>query len=454
MRRYLLLFVALVLVLAGCGGPAQKAEKTQVRWFVGLGAGTDEPTIAAQEEIVKRYNESQDEIELVLEIVPNNQAYQTLATELSGGNAPDVVGPVGIRGRDSFKGAWIDLQPLVEKYQFDLSIFDAPMVDFYRNPGEGLLGLPFAIYPSFLYVNEELFEEAGIPLPPTEYGQPYVDENGKSWPWDMDTVKRIAVKLTVDQNGNDASSPDFDPQNIVQWGFGIQWTDARGIGTLFGPGTFVAPDGGAQIPPHWAEGWKWVYDGMWKSHFYPNGPYGSSDLLKNGDWFSSGRVAMVHCHLWYAGFAEINFKWNIYPVPAHKGKTTAKMHADTFLITKQSKNPDAAFKVLSYLVDDVAGELCAVYGGMPAKKELQGDFLEKFFEKRWPGQEFNLKVVQDSIQFADNPNHESWMPSFQEANTRYNQFTDLIFNNPDVDVDAEIQKLKEDLDKIFRAAQQ
>ena len=95
MRRYLLLIVGLVLVLTGCGGPAQKAEKTQVRWFVGLGAGTDEPTIAAQEEIVKRYNESQDEIELVLEIVPNNQAYQTRATELSGGNAPDVVGPVG-----------------------------------------------------------------------------------------------------------------------------------------------------------------------------------------------------------------------------------------------------------------------------------------------------------------------------------------------------------------------
>ena len=30
------------------------------------------------------------------------------------------------------------------------------------------------------------------------------------------------MKLTVDKNGNDATSADFDPTNIVQWGFDMQ----------------------------------------------------------------------------------------------------------------------------------------------------------------------------------------------------------------------------------------
>jgi multiple sugar transport system substrate-binding protein len=81
---------------------------------LGLGAGSDEPQIARQEAIVDAFNASQDDIELVLEIVPNDVAYDTLATQIAAGNAPDIVGPVGIRGRDSFFGAWLDLQPYIE----------------------------------------------------------------------------------------------------------------------------------------------------------------------------------------------------------------------------------------------------------------------------------------------------------------------------------------------------
>ena len=33
------------------------------------------------------------------------------------------------------------------------------------------------------------------------------------------------MKLTVDENGNDATSADFDPANIVQWGFDAQFMD-------------------------------------------------------------------------------------------------------------------------------------------------------------------------------------------------------------------------------------
>ena len=73
--------------------PAEEAapgEKVTIRWFVGLGAGSDQPTFAAQEQVVADYNASQDKIELVLEIVDANVAPDTLATQIAGGNAPDI----------------------------------------------------------------------------------------------------------------------------------------------------------------------------------------------------------------------------------------------------------------------------------------------------------------------------------------------------------------------------
>ena len=294
-----ILVILLGLTLAACGGAATEApaveepaaeepaaeepamgEKTQVRWFVGLGAGSDEGTFEPQNAFVEKFNASQDKIELVIEIVDNEVAYDTLATQIAAGNAPDIVGPVGIRGRDSFKGAWLDLQPLIDANNYDLSDFDPALVEFYQVKEEGQLGIPFAIFPSFVIYNKDLFDEGGFPYPPAEYGAPYVDENGDELEWNIETLTELAKKLTVDANGNDATVAEFDSENIVQFGWQNQWTDPRGVGTFFGAGSLVNDAGNAQVPEHWVEAWKWTYDGWWKDWFIPNGPYGGADILQ------------------------------------------------------------------------------------------------------------------------------------------------------------------------------
>ena len=449
MKKLVIALCAIALVAS-----TASAEKTKVRWFVGLGSGGDAPVVLVEKKVVEDFNKSQGDIELVLDVVGNAQAYNTLATQISGGNAPDIVGPVGIRGRDSFKGAWADLDPLVKKYHYDLSQFDKSMVNFYRTKGEGLVGLPYGIYPSFIYVNKALFKEAGIPLPPQKFGQPYVDANGKSRTWDMDCLREIAMQLTVDANGNDATSKSFDPNKIVQFGFGQQYGDLRGVATLFGANTFVAADGkSAQIPANWAAAWKWMYDGMWKDHFYPTKTYSDSDLLSKGDWFASGKIAMSYVHTWYAGFAAIQkLDWDIAVAPSYKGKTTAKMHADTFEITRYSKKQDAAFKAMEYLLQ--SPDLLKAYGGMPAKTSEQRAFLADFAKAKFPNNNVNWQVATDSIKYADNPNHESYMPSFQEAVTRYSVFYDEMCSKPGLDLAKEEANLKTDLTKIFAAAKQ
>ncbi|MFZ1400916.1 MAG: extracellular solute-binding protein, partial [Candidatus Promineifilaceae bacterium] len=419
-------------------------DRVQVRWFVGLGAGSDEPMFAPQEKVVADFNASQDQIELVLEIVDADQAYATLATQIAAGNAPDIVGPVGIRGRDFFRGAWLDLQPLIDGENYDLSDFDPALVEFYVDQQEGQLGLPFAIFPSFLSVNYDLFDEAGLEYPPMEYGAPYINANGEEVPWDLDAMRDVALLLTVDANGNDATSPDFDKDNIVQFGYYEQWTDFRGAATLFGPGALVDDNGNAQVPANWREAAKWFYDGMWNEVFYPNGVYDASDIIA-GNGFESGNVAMSHTHLWYHGccIGNIDFTWNLAAMPANAtGQPTAKMHADTFGIMKSTENPEAAWEVLKFFIGENAQEMTTMYGGMPARLSLQDSYFGTFEENLGiADQGINWQVVVDSMAFADNPNHESYMPSPQEANDRYNEFWSLLGQEPDRDVDADIDLL-------------
>ncbi|GAB4573362.1 MAG: extracellular solute-binding protein [Anaerolineae bacterium] len=457
-RLLVVLSVLLVLSLVPLGVQAQ-GDRVQIRWFVGLGAGTDGPVIEQEEAFVDAFNASQDKIELVLEVVDNNQAYDVLNTQIAAGNPPDIVGPMGIRGRSSFPGVWLDLTPLIEATNYDLSDFDPALVDFYKVEGQGQLGLPFAVFPSFMMYNKDLFDEAGLPYPPANYGDPYIDWEGNEREWNIDTLRELAMLLTVDANGNDATMEEFDPENIVQFGYGTQFTDLRGRLTLFGAGNFVDAEGNAVIPEHWRDGAEWYHKAMWEDWFYPNGVYSGTDLMGQGNWFNSGNIAMVTLHLWYLGWgtADLDAEWDLAPVPSYNGVTTAKLHADTFGIMKTTQHPEEAFTVLTYLLGEGAEELTRIYGGMPARLSLQDGYFERFragLEEAYPNQNFdvNWDVVVQSLSYPDNPNHEEGMPSFLEAEARYNEFATLADNDPDFDVQAGLDQLQADLQAIFDAA--
>ncbi|MBC8172043.1 MAG: extracellular solute-binding protein [Anaerolineae bacterium] len=459
-KRNSVRLVLLAVILLLSFNILQAQDKVQVRWYVGLGAGTDAPTIAAQEAVVIAFNESQSEIELVLEVVDNAQAYDVLNTQIAAGNAPDVVGPMGIRGRASFPGAWLDLTPLIESTSYDLSDFDPALVDFYKVEGEGQLGIPFAVFPYFTMYNKNLFDEAGLNYPPANYGDPYIDADGNEVEWNIETVTNLAKILTVDVNGNDATMEGFDPANIIQWGFGVSHTDIRGRDTLFGAGNFVDADGNAVIPETWRFAENWYHDAMYGPQaFYPSGAYAGSDLLAGGNWFGSGNVAMVPINQWYMGWgtADLAAAWDIAPIPSYNGVTTAKLHADTFGILKYSENPEAAFTVLSYLMGEKSGELAQVYGGMPARLSLQGDFYTNYqasLSEQYPDTNFDINwdVARQALGFPDNPNHEEGLPSLLESTDRYTQYAQLVDNNADADVDAELDSLQADLQAIFDAA--
>jgi multiple sugar transport system substrate-binding protein len=466
------------LMLAACGGattqpPAEPptkpaatlaptqpaAEKIQIRWFVGLGTGTNPEQVTTQEEVVADFNASQDRIELVLEIVPYDAARDTLSTQIASGAGPDIVGPVGWGGSNDFYGQWLDLTPYIESSGFDTSIFDPALVKFYQTE-EGQVGLPFAVFPGAMYFVPAMFDEAGLNYPPQVYGEKYKFPDGREADWNWETITEVARLLTVDINGKNSTEEGFDRTQIVQVGYNAQWQSILSVGTFYG-GAAKIYSGDAKgsykstIPDSWKEGWKWYYEGMWGAQpFIPTGPLSGTPEFGNGNVFNSGKAAMGLTQTWYTCClgefknAGLEFQLGIQPIGAN-GKVAGRVDADTFRILKTTKHPEEAFEVLAYLITTGGDKLLPVYGAMPAIAEK----TDAFFAQKSADYPFvtdaSWNVFIQGLAYPDTPSSEQYQPNSIKANARFATFFDLMNNTQGLDFDAEFQKLVDDLNVIY-----
>jgi multiple sugar transport system substrate-binding protein len=463
------------LVLAACTGGGQTTapsasgggaseppagEPVEIRWFCCLGAGDNAETqVPTENAVVEQFNATHDNIELVLEIVDYDSAFDVMSTQVAGGNAPDIVGPVGVSGAEAFHGQWLDLTSLIESTGYDLSQYPEAAVDFYNIGGEGQIGIPFATFPSMVYYQRDMFDEAGLEYPPHAYGDPYVLD-GNEVEWDFDTFKEVAKRLTVDVNGNDATSADFDPEQIEQYGYDPIFQDLRAIGSYFGAGSLVAEDGTtAQIPDPWREAWVWHYENIWTDHVTMTEALRDAPEFGNENPFNAGRAAMAMSHLWYTCCASpvddagdpVDPNWDIGVVPSHHGTYTSNFNADTFRIWGETEHPEEAFEVLTYLVGDASEDLLGIYGGMPARTADQDAFFANL-DERWT-QGVDWQVAIDGVEYADNPSFEAWTPAYQETFAAIVSFGSTLRTDGSLDIEAAITDFEAEIQAIFDAAE-
>ncbi len=455
-KSFLTLALVSVLALVLVVGPAAAQDKVTITWFVGLGTGTDAQQIENENKVVADFNASQDKIELVINIGASFETSRdTLSTLIAAGTPPDIVGPVGVGGSNAFSDQWLNLKPLIDSTGYDLSVFDPALLDLYKTADGGLVGIPFAVFPSVTYYNRGLFDEAGLNYPPQEFDKPYVMPDGSEVPWNYDTAANIAKILTVDSNGNDATSADFDPANIVQFGLNFQWAALRLIWTDFQPESWYdSASGKIAIPDSWRKGTQWLWDGMWKDHFIPNNTYGSSEQFGTGNIFQSGKLAMAIVPLWYTcclGDSVGKFEWDFATVPqSFDGKYHVATDADTFRLTKGGAHQEEAFTVLSYLLDEAVPTLAPTYGAFPARPAYQQAWIDsKSAQYDWG---INWQVAVNSLAY-NNPvsqHHESDYPNWQKGYDRTAAFLTLLTGDTgaDIDVNKELDTFQSDMQAI------
>jgi multiple sugar transport system substrate-binding protein len=425
----------------------------KLRWYCCLGTGEDPAQIPTEEEVAAGFGTKYPGSSLKFEVVTYDAARDTLSTQIASGNSPDVVGPVGVGGLAAYEGQWLDLGPHITGTGYDTSQYDPAAVEFYKTD-DGQIGLPFAVYPSMLWYKADMFEEAGLETPPHEYGAKYKMPDGSEVEWNYDTINELAKLLTVDKNGKDANDPDFDPDNIVQYGFEPQRDDLRGLGAYWGAGNLAGPDGKTvTIPDAWKDAWKFWYDGMWKDHTIMTGAVAESEEFSGGGYpFFSGRVAMSENFLWTTyGVADAGTDWDLAAIPSHNGTITSPLNADTFAIHEGTKNPDAAFAALTYILDDSADKLLQLYGGMPARPDRQDAFFETLGQSDGFPDEVDWQVAKDSLQYADKPNFEAAMPKYNETLTILEKYESKWSTTDGLNMDQEIEALRAEIQAAWDA---
>lgn len=104
----------------------------------------------------------------------------------------------------------VDLQPLVERDGVATDIYYPGLADLWAKDG-ARYGLPKDWDTIAVVYNQSLFEAAGV-------DPAIMDE----WTWNLEdggTFLQTIAALTLDANGNNGLSPDFDKTNVVQYGF-------------------------------------------------------------------------------------------------------------------------------------------------------------------------------------------------------------------------------------------
>jgi multiple sugar transport system substrate-binding protein len=431
--------------------PAQTSGKRKVVYYIGYGTGTAPEQVDGQKVLIEKFNSTHQDIEVELMVVPHDEATQRFTAMAAGGNAPEVIGAIGFAdiGILSDTGVIQDLGPFVEKSKFNTDIYYGPVVEIMKTffPEGKQMALPFGIYPAMTFYNKDAFDAAGLPYPPHDYGNKA---------WNFDKVREDGMKLTLDKNGNDATSADFDPTAIAQWGYDDSWIAMRNYLFVWGAPTYGAvttPDMKTAIvnQPDWVKGVQWLSDGVWKDHFIPDASgqatYGA---VGNGDPFSTGMAAMFLTHTWYMpeGLTGVTFKYDIAPVPmAPSGEQIVRADVDGFAMVKGSDQQDAAWEFMTWLVQpEQIVDVCLIYGCMPPISSVEAKYRGIMAEK-WPGLDYD--VIYKGMEFLRH--NDAYVIEQKKIDDVLNNAQSLIYTGDNKDAksvmdtaNVEIQKILDD----------
>lgn len=353
-HKWTLIYISLVLMvstLVGLGMTGQQHKAAaQEQINLTLGSWDDANGNVRHIAAIADFNAVYPNIHVEIAPFPGGDWHSKVLTWIAAGELPDVYMadssyiPLYVES-----GGLEDLKPYVEgKDGFDPTqlFYDTVYKNgFYK-------GDPYVLNKDYstvaVYANKKLFDAAGIALP-TEG-------------WTYDDLLSIAQQLTVDKNGNNATSPDFDPNNIVTYGMdhrGDWWRSFETVIYSFGSHT-ISEDGtkldGYLNSEASIAALQWMNDAIFKYHVAPTTEWLTALPSGAMQAFYDGKIAMVFgMGPWYqdALQQQPGFEYVILPMPTGPGGHHEAVCWAGFGMAPTSKNKDAAWLLLKALGTDI-----------------------------------------------------------------------------------------------------
>jgi len=243
-------------------------------------------------------------------------------------------------------GALLDLQSYVDRDPtFNEGDFFPGLLDAFKDVRTGhIYGVPKDWSTYVVYYNKEMFEKAGLPTPNELFGY------GK-WTWD--NLVEVAKKLTKD--GVYGIAVDAGRWKIMPPQWGAEWV--KGFNE-------VVVD-----TPEFAEAIQFYADLWLKYHVAPD--MTEQAEMSPADRFANQKAAMYICGRWMTmKFKHLPFEWDIAPLPYHK-KMYTWVDLVAYCVARDSKHPDAAWKLVRFLTGVEGQKLVAKAGhAIPARRSV------------------------------------------------------------------------------------
>lgn len=305
--------------------------------------------------------------------------------------------------------------------------------------------LPRGLYTYLFWVNVDLFEEAGIPVP--------------GWDWDFTDFVSIAKQLTLDKNGDgnmdqygvhiyhthpDFYNPFINPPDEKECAW-YTYDDATG---------FV--DGSNMDHENIVQGMQFIADLVNKHKVTPSPALG--DVAATGLTFSNGKMAIDASGATWSmgGFrAEIkDFEWKAVPQPSHTPGQPCDSHhvlqRPTGAIMASTEHPREAWEFLKFYsgpeIEKIVYEESEYieFGGPRFKDSLM---LEDWVNMDPPGKESTQLLLDIILEDRFNWAVENIVPQGNE------RFVHLIVDNNYTLLTGE-ETAKEWVDRLYPKAQE
>jgi multiple sugar transport system substrate-binding protein len=371
-----LCLISCIFALVGSAIPARAADPVTLKMTI-WGSGTDPEIYQKRLDLFTAKN---PDIKVEVVYIPSDYS-QKVQTMIAGGTAPDIMEVAEDIHGYSGKGQLLSLNDYVKNANIDLKARygeTGGLSAAYTRDGQ-LFAMPDRGGALILFYNKDYFDKAKIAYPT------------KDWTWKE--FLDAAQKLTV-REGDKVKVYGFAAGDWWPW-----W-----MSFIYMNGGRVLDENGKPVvnSPEAVEAMQFYVDLVYKYKVAPSPEdYANLGQTSPDPLFAQGLTAMSMTGFWgVGGLKDVkDLNWDIAPLFMNKQPATV-IFGSGLAITKDCKNPDAAFKVIDFMTSK-EGQMPIVELKQDAPANIEVLNSDAFLKADWSaGRQINIKAVAEAANAA------------------------------------------------------
>lgn len=390
--------------LVGCSsGASQKASTGPVTLTMSAwGGSVDKKVYTERLALAKKKFPN---ITVNLQLVPSADDYnQKIQTAIVGGKGPDILELAETTPVFADKNEILPLDDKTAAAKMDLNAMFGPKVPKIFQWKGHQYAIPDRSGAMVVYYNKAMFDKAKVAYPTGE--------------WGWQDLLSASKKLTI-RNGD----------TVKQWGFStIDWWPYWMSFMYQNGGKILDGSGNPKVDtPENAEALKFYNDLAWKYKVAPT-PRDLANMKNVGpdQLFAQGKLAMEITGFWNIAAANSvkGLDWDIAPLWHGKNPATSAFF-NGLAISRTSKHPADAFKVMQFLASD-AGQGPIIDNAEDAPANINVQASDAFLKPSWATRSVNMRAFGESADAIFVP---PLIPQWNEMLKVFTDNLDVLFKN-------------------------